>query len=230
MAASVTVTLSLLALLAPWPLKILFDSVLSTHPLPGPLQPLLGPVADDAVMLTVVVVLGGFGLTVVGNGLKVFGSYVETRLSQGMVLDLRSDLFKHAQRLPLAYHDRKKSGTLIYAINFQANSAAGLVMAILPLVQSGLTLVGMFWITYTIDPALALLSLTVVPFLYLAVGNYVQRIQPRLREVRNMEGDSLSIIHEAAVLVVLAAEGQDHANHRHRFVNDGEGIPLHVPN
>jgi ABC-type multidrug transport system fused ATPase/permease subunit len=175
------------------------------------------------------VVLGGFALTAVGNGLKVLGSYVETRLSQNMVLDLRSDLFRHAQRLSLAYHDRKKSGTLIFAINFQANSAAGLVMAILPLAQSALTLVGMFWITYTIDPALALLSLTVVPFLYLAVGNYVQRIQPRLREVRNMEGESLSIIHEAVsmIRVILAFCREDHEFRRFR-VQSEEAVDARV--
>jgi ABC-type multidrug transport system fused ATPase/permease subunit len=228
-AAGISVTLALMSLVAPWPLKILFDSVLSSHPLPGFLVPVLGPVAGDAVFLTVVVVLGGFALTAVGNGLKVFGSYVETRLSQNMVLDLRSDLFRHAQRLSLAYHDRKKSGTLIFAINFQANSAAGLVMAILPLAQSALTLVGMFWITYTIDPALALLSLTVVPFLYLAVGNYVQRIQPRLREVRNMEGESLSIIHEAVsmIRVILAFCREDHEFRRFR-VQSEEAVDARV--
>jgi ABC-type multidrug transport system fused ATPase/permease subunit len=214
----VTLALSAMALAAPWPLKILFDSVLSTHPLPGPLEPLLGGFADDPLRLTVVVVLGGFALAAVGNGLKVANSYVETRLTQGMVLDLRSDLFRHAQRLPLAYHDRRQSGELIYAINFQANSAASLVTSILPMAQSALTLVGMFWITYTIDPALALLSLTVVPFLYLAVGNYVKRIQPRLRDVRNLEADSLSIIHEAVsmIRVILAFCREDHEYGRFR--------------
>jgi ATP-binding cassette subfamily B protein len=217
-----TVAVALIALLGPWPLKILFDSVLSDHPLPGPVQGLLAPLAQDKVALLLVVVAGGFGLTVLGNGLKVFNSFVETRLSQGMVLDFRSDLFRHAQRLSLAYHDRRRSGALIYAINFQANSAAGLVMALLPLAQSALTLVGMFWITFTIDPALALLSLTVVPFLYLAVGHYVSRIQPRLREVRDLEGESLSIIHEAVSMIrVILAFGREEYEHS-RFRRQGK--------
>jgi ABC-type multidrug transport system fused ATPase/permease subunit len=180
--------------------------------------PLLGGVADDAVALLIAVVVGGFGITLLGNGIKVVNSYIETRLSQGMVLDFRSDLFRHAQRLDLAYHDRRRSGALIFAINFQADSAAGLVMSILPLAQSALTLIGMFWITFKIDPALALLSLTVVPFLYFAVGNYVSRIQPRLRTVRNMEGESLSIIHEAVsmIRVILAFRREDHEFQRFR--------------
>ncbi|MBT8397674.1 MAG: ABC transporter ATP-binding protein/permease, partial [Gemmatimonadetes bacterium] len=213
-----TVLLALFALLGPWPLKILFDSVLADHPIPGPVVPILGPLAGDKVTLMLVVVAGGFGLTLLGNGLKVFNSYVETRLSQGMVLNFRSDLFRHAQRLSLAYHDRRRSGTLIFAINFQANSASGLVMALLPLAQSALTLVGMFWITYTLDPPLAVLSLSVVPFLYLAVGHYVSRIQPRLRQVRDLEGESLSIIHEAVsmIRVILAFCREEHEHSRFR--------------
>lgn len=213
-----TVILSLAALLGPWPLKILFDSVLSSMPLPGVLQPLLGPFEGDPWVLALVVVSAGFALTLFGNGLKVVNSYVETRLTQGMVLNFRSDLFQHAQRLSLAYHQRMRAGTLIYAINFQANSAAGLVTAVLPLAQSALTLVGMFLITYALSPRLALLSLTVVPFLYLAVGHYVKRIQPRLREVRNMEGESLSIIHEAISMlrVILAFGREDHEHDRFR--------------
>jgi ABC-type multidrug transport system fused ATPase/permease subunit len=76
----------------------------------------------------------------------------------------------------------------------------------------------MFWITFTIDPALALLSLTVVPFLYFAVGHYVSRIQPRLRQVRDLEGESLSIIHEAVsmIRVILAFCREEYEHSRFR--------------
>lgn len=217
-----TVVLALTALIAPWPLKILFDSVLSTLPLPGILQPILGPVEGDRLLLALVVVGAGFGITLLGNLLKVVNSYVETRMTQAMVLDFRSDLFRHAQRLSLDYHDKNRSGNLIYAINFQANSAAGLVMAILPLAQSLLTLVGMFWITFALSARLALLSLAVVPLLYYSAGHYVKRIQPRLRQVRNMEGESLSIIHEAiSMLRVILAFGREDYEHG-RFRRQGE--------
>jgi ABC-type multidrug transport system fused ATPase/permease subunit len=207
-----TVVVSLLALLEPWPLKVLFDSVLGSHPLPAPLEPILGPLAGDKTALLLVMVASGFGLTLVNNALRVLNSYFETSVSQGMVLDFRSDLFRHSQRLSLDYHDRTKSGALIYAINFQANAAAGLVMALLPLLTSGLTLVGMFWVTYRIDPLLALVALAVVPCLYYAVGHYVARIQPRLRQVQGMEGETLSIIHEAIsmIRVILAFGREDH--------------------
>jgi ABC-type multidrug transport system fused ATPase/permease subunit len=220
--AALTVGVSLVALLQPWPLKILFDSVLGNHPLPRVLEPLLAPFADDRLLLLLVVVAGGFLITLIVNGLSVWSSYAETKLEQGIILDFRSDLFAHAQRLSLAYHDNRRSGNLIFAINYQADSAAGLLMALQPLVQSGLTIVGMFWITYAIDPQLALLSLVVVPFLYYSVSYYMRHIERRLRDVKGMEGESLSIIHEAiSMLRVIVAFGRERYEHT-RFREHGE--------
>jgi len=221
-AIAITVTISLLALLGPWPLKILFDSVLGSHPLPAALEPVLGPLMDRRMVLLVVVVAAGFAITLTQNALSVLNSYIETALEQGMVLNFRSDLFQHAQRLSMAYHDRKRSGGLIFAINFQANAAAGLVMALQPLAQSALTLVGMFWLTFTINPTLAVLSLMVVPFIYYSVGYYVTHIQDRLREVKGMEGESLSIIHEAVSMMrVIVAFGRESHEFK-RFRDQGK--------
>src|SRR4030095_358024 len=120
----------------------------------------------------------------------VLDHYVNTKIDQSMVLDFRSDLFQHAQSLSLSFHDRRRSGMLIYAINNQADAAARLVMAVPPLAQSILTLVGMFAILLMIHWQMALLSLAVVPFLYYSVGYYVKHIQQRLYDVRRMEGES----------------------------------------
>src|SRR4029453_8933599 len=101
-----------------------------------------------------------------------------------MILAFRSDLFRHAERLSLAFHDQRRSGMLIYAINSQADAVARLVMAIPPLAQSVPTLVGMFIVLLLIHWQLAVLSLVVVPFLYCSVGYYMKHIQGRLYEVR----------------------------------------------
>ncbi|HEX6385852.1 MAG TPA: ATP-binding cassette domain-containing protein [Anaerolineae bacterium] len=224
--ATVSVTIiiltSLIALLEPWPLKILIDSVLGNHPLPPLLNYALGALGHDRVVLLLMAVLVGFGIVLLGNAINVLESYVNTRIDQQIVLDFRSDLFRHAQRLSLTFHERERAGMTIYAINFQAHAAAQLIMAIPPLAQSLLTLVGMIWITYHIDRQLALLSLTVVPFLYYAVGYYVRHIQKRLYEVKMMEAETLSIIHEAmSMLRVIVAFGRENHEYR-RFRNQGE--------
>lgn len=213
---------ALVGLLLPWPLKLLVDNVLQGQPMPHALAWLFGTAAVDRTALLVVVVAVGFLLALLHNGLSVFDNYVNTKMDQSMILDFRSDLFRHAQGLSLAFHDQRRSGTLIYAINFQADAAARLVMAIPPLVQSGLTLIGMLWVSFLIDPVLCLLSLSVIPFLYYSVHFYMTRIQKRLEAVRAMEGESLSIIHEAMSMQrVIVAFGREDHEHR-RFRDQGQ--------
>lgn len=209
-------------LLTPWPLKVLVDNVLQGQPLPPFLAAALGALGEDRTRLLILTASAGLVIAFAENGLTVLNNYLSTRMRQGMVLDIRSDLFQHAQRLSMAYHDEKRTGRLIFAINNQGNSAAGLVMAIPPLVQNALTLGGMFWIVYRIDPHLALLSLLVVPFLYQSIVFYAKRVMPRLRRVKGMEAESLSIVHEAiSMLRVIVAFGREHHEYR-RFREHGE--------
>src|SRR5262245_11260961 len=213
---------ALVGWLLPWPLKLLVDNVLQGQPMPHALAWLLGTTAGNRSALLVVVVAVGFLLALLHNGLSVFDNYVNTKMDQSMILDFRSDLFQHAQRLSMAFHDQRRSGMLIYAINNQADCAARLVMTIPALGQSLLTLVGMFWILLLIHWQLALLSLTVVPLLYYSVGYYMKHIEPRLTQVRGMEGESLSIIHEAmSMLRVIVAFGREKYEHS-RFRTQGE--------
>jgi ATP-binding cassette subfamily B protein len=213
---------ALTSLLVPWPLKILFDSVLQGLPLSPALAFLVGPLAGNRIGLMLFAVIAGVVVTLLQNALTVLDNYVNTKIDQSMILDFRSDLFRHAQRLSLTFHDQRRSGMLIYAINSQADAAARLVMTIPPLAQSVLTLIGMFWVLCVMDWRIALLSLTVVPFLYYSVGYYMKNVQQRLYKVRAMEGESLSIIHEAmSMLRVIVAFGREDHEH-HRFRSQGE--------
>src|SRR5207249_4379305 len=67
-----------------------------------------------------------------------------------------------------------------------------------------------FWISFRMDWQLALVSLTVVPFLYYSVGYYATHIKQNVLEVREMEVESLSIVHEAiSMFRVIMAFGRE---------------------
>ena len=174
----VVMCLTLIGLLEPWPLKILIDSALENHPLPAPVARVAGGILGSRGAILVFAVLGQLGLTVLANLAGVASAYAHTKLELGMALDFRSDLFTHAQRLSLAYHDQRRSGMLIYIINSIGPTAPNLVMTVLPLIQSIVTLIGMLWISLKLDRNLALVSLVVVPFLYYSVGVHQERSQP----------------------------------------------------
>jgi ATP-binding cassette subfamily B protein len=211
---------SLLSLLAPWPLAILVDSVLGAKPLPSILPNALGSL--DKTWLLVALVVGGLLLTALENGITVLNEYVTTRLDQWMVLDLRSDLFRHVHRLSPSFYEGKQTGTLMYQINGLAGAVGAVVVALPPVLQSIVTLGGMFYVAYRIDPTLALLSLTVVPVIYVSLGYYSRRVEPRLVNARRLEGQSLSIVHEAiSMLKVIVTFGRE-AHAYDRFREQGE--------
>ena len=160
MAVVMSTLVTLVSLLAPWPMKFLIDSVLGNEPLPASIAGRLGGIEENRVTLLLLVVVAQLLLTVVVNGLSVVSNYATTRLDLGMTLDFRSALFQRAQRLSLAFHDSRRAGKLMYVVNQMDTVPTQMLMTILPLGQNILTLGGMFWITFRLDPQLALLSLT----------------------------------------------------------------------
>jgi len=208
-----------MSLLSPWPLAILLDTVLGNKPLPSLIGWLDGLSTYE---LLAIAVGAGLVFTALEHGLAVIDNYVNTKLDQSMVLDLRSEMFAHAQQLSMAYHDSKQMGKLMFQINTQAAAVGAVTVSIPPLLQSVLTLVGMFVVIEQIEPVLALLSLTVVPFVYLSAGYYTRHIEPRVYHVRKLEGDSLTIVHEAmSMLRVVVAFGRERHEYR-RFRTQGE--------
>ena len=145
-------------------------------------------------------------------------TYLKTKLEIAMTLDFRSDLFQQAQRLSMAYHDQRRSGMVIYIINSLAGAPGSVMMSGLPFAQNVLTLVGMFWVSYRLNPTLALLSLSIVPFLYYSVGYYSRHIRQRLFTSRGWRARRSSIIHEAMsmlrVIVAFGREDHEHARFR----------------
>ena len=219
--AVIMVLAGVIGLLVPWPLKVLVDNVLGHEPLPNWLRSVIGNHAPKSMGIIIGVVGAGFLVVVLQNALTVLDNYVNVRIEQNMVLDFRSDLFRHAERLSLAFHEQKRSGMLIYAINYQGDAVARMVMTIPPMVHSLLTLVGMFWIVFWIDHTLALLSLVVLPFLYYSVNHYVKHVQVEVQRVMELEGTSLSIVHEAmSMLRVIVAFGREDYEHK-RFREQG---------
>ena len=174
--------------------------------------------ASHRYALLALAVGGGLAIATISGVLHVLSTGVSTKLEQRVIADFRGDLFRHAERLSVAYRDQVSTSRLMYAINFEAASAGSLILAAQPLAQAVLTLVGMIWILFRIDSSLALLSITVVPVLYAAIKYYIDHIQERLLQVKGMEADCLGIVHDAVCMlpVITAFQREDHELQRFR--------------
>jgi len=209
---------SLATMAQPWPLATMLD-VVEGHRTKASF--LLFGATDKFTVLAIATAVG-FLTVVVAHGLTVINSYLDSKLEQHMILDLRSDLFAHAQQLSLAFHDERQTGELMGRINYAASSLGLIVMAIPPIAQALLTLTGMAVIAALIDLKVTLLSLSVMPLMYYSLTLYGTRIIPRLERVQGLEWQSLSIVNEAmAMLRVIVPFGRESYEHR-RFREQGE--------
>jgi ATP-binding cassette subfamily B protein len=218
---SLTVVTAILGLAEPWPLAVILNTVLQEQNPSGIVAFIFG--SDPTIWVVLVsMVLVRFLVIVFGNGFTVLSHYMGAKTEQNMVMDLRSDLFAHVQRLSFTFHDQRQTGALMSQINLQAASVGNIVMVVPPIAEAALTLVGMLVIATLIDWQLALLSLLVIPLLYWSFGIYGARIVPRVQKVQQLEWRSLSIVHEAmAMLRVIVSFGREDYEHR-RFREQGQ--------
>jgi len=145
------------------------DSIIGDDPAPGWVTSIFGSSVGGLIALAVVATLL---LTALAGGLEVWNEYLSTTVDQRMVLDFRSDMFEHAQKLSLAFHDKESTGILMYRINDQAAAMGQIVTAIPAVAQSLLTLIGMAYISVRINPLLALLALGATPAVVLAARSW----------------------------------------------------------
>ncbi|HEX6780461.1 MAG TPA: ABC transporter ATP-binding protein [Solirubrobacterales bacterium] len=216
-----TILTAVFGLAEPWPLAVILTNVLQEEEPGGVIEFLFGADPTTWVVL-VAMVIARFLIIAIGNAFTVLNHYLGSKIEQNMVLDLRSDLFAHVQRLSLTFHDERQTGMLMSQINNQAAAVGNIVMVVPPIAEATLTLVGMLVIATLIDWQLALLSLLVIPFLSQSFGVYGRRIVPRLQRVQQLEWRSLSIVHESmAMLRVIVSFGREDYEHR-RFREQGQ--------
>jgi len=223
----VSLLASPLALLAPLPLKIAVDSVLGSRPLPGLLDALLpeGATRSTAGLLILVAALAVF--IALANQLQVtVQKYLTVLAGEKLQLDFRAQIFRHLQRMSLAYHDTIGTADSVYRIQQDAPAIRSIVIdGFIPLVSSALTLAGMVYVTIRIDWQLALVALAASPALLLVAQAYRPRLRSQSREVRRLESAALGVVHEVlGALRVVKAFGQEERE-GDRFVHrSGDGV------
>lgn len=122
--------------------------------------------------------LGGLNVVVIifvsASLLAWAGQYVETLFlsyaSQSILFRMRTEMFDHLQRLSLRFFDHNQVGKLMSRVQNDVQQLQGLLTeGILTIIGSILTLVGIATIMIIMNARLALITLTVVPVLAIAV-------------------------------------------------------------
>ncbi len=187
-----------LGALQPWPLKLVIDNALGGIPLPPPLDGwIAGMTGGGTVALLVTFVLLGVALQVVHQIASALGVRVQVATGQRMVYDLRYRLFAHLESLGLHHHATTSTGDAVYRVDVDSYAIENLAMSgVLPLATSVMTLVVMFGVLANLDLTIALLSLSVVPFLFVCLRYYASTMSDREERVKEQESSLMSRLYE----------------------------------
>ncbi|MBW4464012.1 MAG: ABC transporter ATP-binding protein/permease [Pegethrix bostrychoides GSE-TBD4-15B] len=202
---------TLLRLLEPWPLKIIFDYIL----LPGVNQtaitlPLLGTVSP--ILLLTLLTISSIGLAVL-RGAAAYSSTAGMAVAASHVMtEIRGDLYGHLQRLSMSFHNQAKTGDLIARVTQDITRLREVtVMALLPLLASSLTLVGMVGVMFWLHWEMAVIAIAIFPLFVISTTRTSRQIREVVRRQRKREGAMAATAAEAmgAIKVVQALSLQN---------------------
>ncbi|MCC2672250.1 MAG: transporter related protein [Armatimonadetes bacterium] len=200
-----------LTLLVPVPMKLAVDSVIHQRPLPPPLAGWLPWAAEDPRGLLLLVC--GLSLVIaLANQLQSLSSSLLTvQTSQCLLLDFRSRMFLHAERLSLLYHTKKGTADTQYRIQSDATALEWLfVDGAIPLLNSTFSLVSMLYVVLRLNWKIGCTALVIAPALFMLTRATRPLMRRQSRELKKQESAALGIIQEVlGVLRVVKAFGQE---------------------
>jgi ATP-binding cassette, subfamily B, bacterial len=205
------------ALLQPWPLKLVIDSVLGSAP-PPPLLAL-----ESKAALLVVLVAGIVGLQLIVGALTMLGTNVVIRAALRMVFRLRCILFEHLQKLSLAFHDRTKVGDSLYRVAWDTYAVQTLINnAIIPATTATLTLVGIAIVMALSDWRVTIAALAVAGPLIMLIRRLDQPMSRHAMQVHERESEVSSRVQETLTAIrAVQAFGREPLE-RERFERQAE--------
>ncbi len=132
------------------------------------------------------------------QGIFTFGrTFLSQQLAEKVAFDLRNELYGHLQSLNFSFYDRAQSGQLMARATDDINNIrAMLVMTMRPLVLAIGTLIAVSVILFRIDPLLAAVALSTMPFLCWYSIRYGVALRPMFLKVQQQFGVMTSALQE----------------------------------
>lgn len=123
------------------------------------------------------------GLAVIDAGISLGTRWYSARIGEGVIYDLRSRVFEHVQRMPVAFFTRTQTGALVSRLNNDVIGAqqaftstlSGVVSNVIGLVLTAGVMFSLSW-------QITLLSLVLVPLFVLPARRIGARLQEITRE------------------------------------------------
>ncbi len=155
--------------------------------------------ARMALIMLAVFIVGG--LAAMAYGVLMVG------VGQGLIADLRGELFGHLQVLSMAYHDRHKVGDLMSRVTNDSEAINQVLSnGLIAFVTNILTLGGIMVMMFVLNVPLAMGTLILLPLMVVITSVITRRSRLAFREVQHNLGGLNAVMEEnlAGIRVVQA--------------------------
>ncbi|HWL34759.1 MAG TPA: ABC transporter ATP-binding protein [Frankiaceae bacterium] len=143
---------------------------------------------DDAIPnkdlgLVWVIFLMYAGLVVLDGALSLGNRWYSSRIGEGLIFDLRSQVYDHVQRMPVAFFTRTQTGALVSRLNNDVIGAQQAFTSTLSgVVSNVIMLTATLAVMLTLSWQITLLALVLVPVFILPARRVGTRLQAITRE------------------------------------------------
>ena len=194
-------------LYVPWIIKDMIDKVLAEK---------------DMEMLNYISI--GIVVVFLIRGIFYFGqSYLVSYVGQRVVIDIRGQLYRKFQRLPLAYYDKHRTGEMMsYISNDVAALQNAMVDKLIELITEISVFIGSLGMMFYLDWKLSLLTFAVVPMVGQAMNIFGKKLKKSGTMIQERMADMTAMLQESlsAVRVVKSFVREDHEIKRYDQENE----------
>jgi ATP-binding cassette, subfamily B, bacterial len=165
--------------------------------------------------LIVLLALGVAGLSVADAALSLAQRYVSSRIGEGLVYDMRTQVFSHVQRMPLAFFVRTQTGALVSRLNNDVQGAQEAFTDVLSTVVGNLISVALVLVVmFALSWKLTLVALVLLPAFLLPARWMGRKLESIMREAYELSAEMNTTMVErfnvaGALLVKLFGRPQE---------------------
>ena len=208
-----------LNLLKPWPFKYIVDDLfprLGGRAAAGSFEQMmmLRPFHALAILCGALVVI-----QLLWGAVNWITNYIFVKIGLEALLEIRTDIYAHLQRLSLKYHDARRSSDSTFRVAYDSQAIQTIFnKGFTGIFGSVITLIGTFAVMLRLDWKLALLSLAVVPLLVATIYFFAHRIRRESTLIQEQESAVLTHAQEglSSIRMVHAFGREDWEVHQFR--------------
>ncbi|MGH8672497.1 MAG: ABC transporter ATP-binding protein, partial [Burkholderiales bacterium] len=121
----------------------------------------------------------------VGFAVQYVQIRIMQRVGQQTMYDMRTEIFRHLQRLPMGYFDRNPVGRLVTRVTTDVDALNDLFAAgVVTMINDFILLVGMAAYLFHLDRRLAVVALSVLPFIFVVTLVFRKYVREANRKIR----------------------------------------------